>query len=256
LATDEAAARAGFAGRERAGVLELRDVVVAYGATRALDGVSMTFGPGGATAIIGPNGAGKSSVLKAILRRAPVQSGRIVWNGQDLHGPSHEIVRAGVTLVPQGRGVFDSLSVEENLDLGCLSLRDPAERKRRRDRVWQLFPVLEGKRRELAEAMSGGEQQMLALGRGLMADPAVLLLDEPTLGLSPALVRSTFATISEIKKLKRAAIVIVEHNVSGVLRVADRAYVLERGRVTHEGTADVLRQSDVLAQAFLGSPRA
>ena len=255
MATEEAAVRSGLARGERGGVLELVDVVVDYGATRALDGVSMTFGPGGVTAIIGPNGAGKSSVLKAILRQAPVLSGRIVWLGGDLHGPTHEIVRAGITLVPQGRGVFDSLSVEENLDLGCRSLRDPAEKIRRRDRVWQLFPVLETKRREPADAMSGGQQQMLALGRGLMADPAVLLLDEPTLGLSPALVRSTFATIDEIKQLKHAAIVIVEHNVSGVLEIADRAYVLDRGRITDEGTAETVRQSDVLARAFLGSPR-
>ena len=149
--------------------------------------------------------------------------------------------------------MFTHLNIEENLEMGCLYLNDRDERERRKDSVMEVFPVLREKRRDLASQMSGGQQQMLALGRGLMAAPEVLLLDEPTLGLAPAIVKETFQKISEISRVFDTTIFVVEHNIKGVLDIVDRAYVLDKGKVVHDGTPDTVRETDILTQVFLGA---
>ena len=242
---------AGDEGREPM-LLELTGISVRYGAVRALDEVCLGVDRGEIAALMGPNGAGKSTVLKAIMGLAPVTAGTVLWREKELAAATHEIVKEGIAFVPQGRRVFTHLSIEENLEMGCLYLNDREEKERRLDSVMELFPILHEKRRDLASQMSGGQQQMLALGRGLMANPEVLLLDEPTLGLAPIIVKEVFQKVSEIHDRLGTAIMVVEHNIKGVLDIADRAYVLDKGRVAHDGTPESVRETDVLTQVFLG----
>lgn len=234
-------------------LLELRDVVAEYGAVRALDGVSLGVRRGEVVAVMGPNGAGKSTVLKAVMGLAPVVSGQVYWRGRPLAAATHEIVREGIAFVPQGRRVFTHLTIGENLEMGCLYLNDRAEKGRRLEAVLELFPVLGEKRRDLASQMSGGQQQMLALGRGLMAAPELLLLDEPTLGLAPIIVTEVFQKVAEISRRLNTTIMVVEHNIKGALDIVDRAYVLDKGAVAHSGTPQSIRDTDILTQVFLGS---
>lgn len=233
-------------------LLELVDISVRYGQVRALTGVSLGVGMGEIVAVMGPNGAGKSTVLKAVMGLAPVVDGHVNWRQQRLSAPTHEIVREGIAFVPQGRRVFTHLSIEENLEMGCLYLNDAAEKQRRLDTVLDLFPVLHDKRRDFASQMSGGQQQMLALGRGLMAGPDVLLLDEPTLGLAPIVVKEVFQKVAEISEKLKTTIMVVEHNIKGVLDIVDRAYVLDMGRLVHDGTPESIQETDILTQVFLG----
>lgn len=233
-------------------LLELVNASVRYRSVVALDDVSLGLRRGEVVAVMGPNGAGKSTVLKAIMGLAPVVAGGIFWRGEALATATHEIVKMGISYVPQGRRVFTHLSIEENLEMGCLSLRDKSEKQQRMDSVMALFPILHQKRRDLASDMSGGQQQMLALGRGLMAGPDVLLLDEPTLGLAPLVVKEVFQKVAEISERLQTTILIVEHNIKGVLDIVDRAYVLDRGRVVHDGTPQSVRETDVLTEIFLG----
>lgn len=235
-----------------AATLELMDITVHYGAVRALDGVSLRIRQGEAVAVMGPNGAGKSTVLKAIMGLAPVISGDIRWRGQRLEAATHEIVKKGICFVPQGRRVFTHLTIEENLEMGCLHLANEAEKRRRMESVIELFPILHEKRRDMASQMSGGQQQMLAIGRGLMGAPDLLLLDEPTLGLAPIVVGEVFQKVREISDRLDTTIVIVEHNIKGVLDIVDRAYVLDKGRVVHEGTPHSIRETNILTDVFLG----
>ena len=233
-------------------LLELVDISVRYGQVRALTDVSLGVGMGEIVAVMGPNGAGKSTVLKAVMGLAPVVDGHVNWRQQRLNAPTHEIVREGIAFVPQGRRVFTHLSIEENLEMGCLYLNDAAEKQRRLDTVLDLFPVLRDKRRDFASQMSGGQQQMLALGRGLMAGPEVLLLDEPTLGLAPIVVKEVFEKVAEISEKLNTTIMVVEHNIKGVLDIVDRAYVLDMGRVVHDGTPKSIQETDILTRVFLG----
>ena len=233
-------------------LLELLDVSVSYGAVHALDRATLGVAKGEVVAVMGPNGAGKSTVLKAVMGLAPVVRGNIDWHGRPLAAATHEVVKQGISFVPQGRRVFTHLTVEENLEMGCPYLKDRRERDRRLDSVLELFPVLHGKRRDLASQMSGGQQQMLALGRGLMSDPEVLLLDEPTLGLAPIVVKEVFEKIDEISERLHTTIFVVEHNIKGVLDIVDRAYVLDMGRVVHAGTPQSVLETDILTQVFLG----
>jgi branched-chain amino acid transport system ATP-binding protein len=203
-------------------------------------------------AIMGPNGAGKSTVLKAIMGLAPVVNGTVYWRDKPLMAATHEIVKEGISFVPQGRRVFTHLSIAENLEMGCLHLEDRIEKQRRLDSVMELFPILYEKRRDLASQMSGGQQQMLALGRGLMASPDLLLLDEPTLGLAPIIVKEVFEKVKEISDRLDTTIFVVEHNLKGVLAIVDKAYVLANGRVVHYGTPDSVRDTDILTRVFLG----
>ena len=234
-------------------LLELTDISVEYGAVRALDDVSMAIHAGEVVAVMGPNGAGKSTVLKAVMGLAPVVSGSVYWRQRPLAVETHEIVKEGIAFVPQGRRVFTHLSIAENLEMGCLYLNDRAEKSRRLDSVMELFPILHEKRRDVASQMSGGQQQMLALGRGLMASPELLLLDEPTLGLAPIIVREVFQKVAEISERLGTTIMVVEHNIKGVLDIVDRAYVLDKGNIVHNGTPQSIRETDILTQVFLGS---
>ena len=234
-------------------LLELVDISVEYGAVRALDDVSMGIRKGEVVAVMGPNGAGKSTVLKAIMGLAPVVTGKVYWREEPLAAETHEIVKEGIAFVPQGRRVFTHLTIAENLEMGCLYLNDRAEKGRRMDSVMELFPVLHEKRKDMASAMSGGQQQMLALGRGLMASPELLLLDEPTLGLAPIIVKEVFEKVAEISDRLDTTIMVVEHNIKGVLDIVDRAYVLDKGAVVHNGTPQSIRDTDILTQVFLGS---
>ena len=234
-------------------LLELTGISVEYGAVRALDDISMQIHAGEIVAVMGPNGAGKSTVLKAVMGLAPVVSGTVYWREQQLAAETHEIVKEGIAFVPQGRRVFTHLTIAENLEMGCIYLNDRAEKFRRLDSVMELFPVLYEKRRDYASQMSGGQQQMLALGRGLMASPELLLLDEPTLGLAPIIVREVFSKVAEISERLNTTIVVVEHNIKGVLDIVDRAYVLDKGTVVHNGTPQSIRDTDILTQVFLGS---
>ena len=203
-------------------LLELVDVSVNYGAVAALDAVSMGVRKGEVVAVMGPNGAGKSTVLKAIMGLAPVTGGRVYWRQNQLVAATHEVVKEGISFVPQGRRVFTHLTIQENLEMGCLYLKDRVEKQGRLDSVMGLFPILQEKRRDLASQMSGGQQQMLALGRGLMAGPEMLLLDEPTLGLAPIVVKEVFQKVAEISERLDTTIFVVEHNIKGVLDIVDR----------------------------------
>ena len=234
-------------------ILELVDISVHYGAVIALSEASLGVDKGEVVAVMGPNGAGKSTVLKAIMRLAPVVGGRVYWRQNLFEAETHEIVKEGIAFVPQGRRVFTHLTIEENLEMGCLYLNDKAEMRRRLDGVMELFPILHEKRRDYASQMSGGQQQMLALGRGLMANPEVLLLDEPTLGLAPIIVKEVFEKVSEISERLGTTIMVVEHNIKGVLDIVDRAYVLDKGRVVHDGTPQSIRDTDILTRVFLGA---
>ena len=233
-------------------LLELVNVSVHYGAVQALEQASMGVRNGEVVAVMGPNGAGKSTVLKAIMGLAPVVAGNVYWREKPLTAATHEIVKEGIAFVPQGRRVFTHLTIEENLEMGCLYLGDRTEKERRLDAVMELFPILHQKRRDVASEMSGGQQQMLALGRGLMAGPEALLLDEPTLGLAPIVVKEVFEKVSEISERLGTTIFVVEHNIKGVLDIVDRVYVLDMGRVVHTGTPESVIETDILTQVFLG----
>ena len=233
-------------------LLDLVGVSVRYGAVSALEDVSLGVNEGEVVAVMGPNGAGKSTVLKAIMGLAPVVEGQVHWRSEPLASATHEIVKEGIAFVPQGRRLFTHLTIEENLEMGCLYMNDKAEKERRMDSVMELFPILHQKRRDMASAMSGGQQQMLALGRGLMASPDVLLLDEPTLGLAPIVVKEVFSMVSVISERLGTTIMVVEHNIKGVLDIVDRAYVLDMGRVVFEGTPQSVLETNILTEGFLG----
>ena len=234
-------------------ILEIRDVHVWYGQIHALKGASLTLGAGQVVALIGGNGAGKSTLLRAISGLVRPRQGEILLRGQTLAGaPAHEVVGRGLSHAPEGRHVFTALSVEENLAMGAWVLGSDRPRiGRQRERIFSLFPRLLERRRQLAGTLSGGEQQMLAIGRALMADPQVLLLDEPSLGLAPILVERIFATIREIHRVG-VSILLVEQNARGALALADRAYVLDTGRVALSGEASELLVDERVKRAYLG----
>jgi len=231
-------------------LLKVEDLYVSYGKIAALHGISLHVEPATVVSIIGANGAGKSTLLNAIsgiLR----YSGRIYFEGRQLPKAPHEVVRAGVVQVPEGRGVFSSLTVEENLMMGAFTVRDHHMRQKRLAEVYDLFPILEERAHQYAGTLSGGEQQMLAIGRGLMSNPKLLLLDEPSLGLAPMLVTDIFNLLREINQ-EGVTILLVEQNARKALTIADWAYVLETGRVIAEGTGAELLEDPVIRKAYLG----
>jgi branched-chain amino acid transport system ATP-binding protein len=233
-------------------LLQLRDAKVQYGGVMALNGVSIALDEGEIVALMGPNGAGKSTALKAFFGIAPLSSGSALWHGTPFVPVPHESVRRGIAFVPQGRRVFKHLTVEENLEIGGFVVSDKAELRRRIAEAMELFPVLKAKRLAKSGTLSGGQQQMLAIARGLMVDPKVLLLDEPSLGLSPKMVLEVFANIKNINKRHKTAIVVVEHNLKLLLHIVDRAYVLASGRVAAHGAPGELVASGILEKVFLG----
>ncbi|HEY8488906.1 MAG TPA: ABC transporter ATP-binding protein [Thermaerobacter sp.] len=234
-------------------VLELRDVHVAYGSVQALAGVSLRVEAGELVALLGPNGAGKSTTLRAISRLVPLARGSILLDGGvPLHQRAPEaVVRLGVVQVPEGRQIFPELTVEENLWAGAFTRRNRAAIRRDLEAVYQRFPRLKERRHQLGGTLSGGEQQMLAIGRALMARPRLLLLDEPSMGLSPRLVEEVFAIIDGLHR-EGVAILLVEQNAHMALQVADRAYVLENGRVVLAGTARDLASREDVWGAYTG----
>ena len=233
-------------------LLSLADLHVHYGAIHALKGVSIAVDEGTIVTLVGANGAGKSTTLRAISGLIPASGGDIRFRGKSLLGmKAHEIVRAGISHVPEGRIVFANLTVLENLDLGAYLRRDRAGIAEDMKKIFRLFPRLEERRRQAAGTLSGGEQQMLAIGRALMARPTVLLMDEPSLGLAPILVRESFSVIREIRAAG-TTIVLVEQNARMALATADQGYVLETGSVRMSDRASVLLESPFVQAAYLG----
>ncbi len=234
-------------------LLQLKNISAGYGGLNVLEKVSMKFDEGEIVAIMGPNGAGKSTVLKTVFGMTDVSGGSILWRDKKIKPVAHQVVQMGVAYVPQGRRVFKYLSVHENLEIGAFIVKDKNEVKRRIEEVMELFPDLKTKRKEKSGNLSGGQQQMLAIARGLMTDPHILMLDEPTLGLSPKLVKVVFAKIKEINEARKMCVVIVEHNLKSLLGIVDRAYVLDKGKLVIEDTAEGLANSDMLGRVFLGT---
>ena len=233
-------------------VLELRDVHAAYGRIHALKGVSLEVRHGEIVSLIGANGAGKSTTLRAISGLLRPRQGEIRFRGQAIHGrPAHEIVALGVGHVPEGRRIFPTLSVEENLDIGAYLERDRQLIQERKERVFAMFPRLAERRRQGGGTLSGGEQQMLAIGRALMGDPELLLLDEPTMGLAPVLVDSIFEVVVSLNQAGKT-ILLVEQNAWQALRIAHRGYVLETGSITLAGPAAALADNPSVRASYLG----
>jgi branched-chain amino acid transport system ATP-binding protein len=234
-------------------LLELEDLHVHYGAIEALKGVSITVDEGEIVTLIGANGAGKTTTLKTISGLRPVSSGRILFEGQDLASiPAHRRVELGICQAPEGRGIFPGMTVVENLDMGTYAMKASAQRRRDDlQRVFTLFPRLEERRAQAGGTLSGGEQQMLAIGRALMARPKVLLLDEPSMGLAPKLVAQIFSIITEINE-QGTTILLVEQNATQALQRAHRAYVLEVGEVLLSGLASELHDNPQVKAAYLG----
>jgi branched-chain amino acid transport system ATP-binding protein len=233
-------------------MLTVERLDVAYGDVRALDNVSLEVGKGTIVAIVGANGAGKTTLIRTIAGMLRPGGGRILLHSQDIAGlPSHRVCNLGVGQVAEGRQVFPSLSVAENLDMGAMVPRARAHRAKNLARVLSLFPVLAERRSQTAGTLSGGEQQMLAIGRCLMGEPELVMFDEPSLGLAPTVVQSVLQTIRELNR-EGLTCVLVEQNVAVSLRLASRAYVLENGRVTLSGSGQELLADDRVRKAYLG----
>lgn len=232
--------------------LELRDLRVRYGSVEALHGINVRVNKGEIVAILGANGAGKTTTLAAISGLLIPSGGGIFFEGEALHTlPSHEVVRRGITHSPEGRRVFNTLTVEENLDLGAYTRKNAIRTAEIREWIFELFPRLEERLDQLSGTLSGGEQQMLAIGRALMGDPKVLLLDEPSLGLAPILVRSIFNSVREINE-RGVTVILVEQNARAALKIADRGYVMEVGKIAMEDKAEALLANPKVQAAYLG----
>jgi len=233
-------------------VLEVKKVNLAYGQMQVLKEVSLQVQEREIVSLIGANSAGKSSMLNAISGLVPLAGGEIVFEGNPIQSlPSHEIIELGIIQVPEGRRIFPLMSVRENLLMGCYSRRARPKSGETLQRVFELFPRLAERRDQLGESMSGGEQQMLAIGRGLMAGPKILMLDEPSLGLAPIVVEIIFKVLQEVNR-QGVTILLVEQNVKESLDISSRGYVLENGRVVLEGVGKDLLENSHLKKAYLG----
>ena len=232
-------------------LLEIEDLTAAYGQIRALHGVDLTVGEGQVVALLGPNGAGKTTTLRSICGMVRA-SGRIAFRGRDLLGLATEkVTRLGIAHVPEGRGTFAGLTVTENLKLGAYGRHDP-EVRRDIDRWFEIFPRLADRRDQTAGSLSGGEQQMLAVARALLSRPALLLLDEPSLGLAPLVVREVFEVLARIRAEEGTGMLLVEQNAALALELADAAYVLAAGRTVLSGPASEIRAEDSVRRSYLG----
>ena len=233
-------------------MLEVKDINVYYGAIHAIKGISLSVEEGEIVTLIGANGAGKSTTLRTISGLLKPKTGEINFLGKNIAGvPAHKIVREGISQVPEGRRIFAEMTVQENLELGAFTRTDKDEIQNDFKMVFGRFPRLEERRLQLAGTLSGGEQQMLAMGRALMSRPKLLLLDEPSMGLAPLLIREIFSIIADIHKTG-TTVLLVEQNANMALSIANRAYVLETGRITISGDAKELAASEDIRKAYLG----
>jgi branched-chain amino acid transport system ATP-binding protein len=236
-----------------AALLELRDVHTYYGHIHALKGVSLTVNEGEVVTLIGSNGAGKSTTLRTISGLLRPRHGEVLLQGESMAQiPPHQIVQSGIGHVPEGRGVFPALTVLENLEMGAYLLSDNHEFERRIGNVFTLFPRLRERMKQRGGTLSGGEQQMLAIGRALMQEPRIMLLDEPSMGLAPLLVEEIFNIVQRLNAEQKTTILLVEQNAQAALQVAHRAYVMETGRITISGDAHELLQDSRIIDAYLG----
>ncbi len=233
-------------------LLQLSGLQVAYGGIRAVRGIDLTVGQGELVCLIGANGAGKSTTLRAICGLVPVAGGTVRYDGQDITGmPSFQLVRRGLVMVPEGRGIFGQLTIEENLSMGGYASRDPAQVRRDIERVFTLFPRLAERRKQSAGTLSGGEQQMLAMGRAMVARPRLLLLDEPSMGLAPLMVEKVFEVVRTIAS-EGVTILLIEQNAKLALETSHRGYVMESGELTLHGPAAQLLDDPKVRAAYLG----
>lgn len=233
-------------------MLEIRDIDVYYGMIQAIRGISFEVKEGEVIALIGANGAGKTTTLQTITGLVAPKKGSIYFEGQDItHVPAHKIVSMGMAHVPEGRRVFSQLSVLDNLKLGAYTRKDKNEIEETLARVYKRFPRLEERKNQIAGTLSGGEQQMLAMGRALMSHPKIILMDEPSMGLSPIFVNEIFDIIQEVSK-SGTTVLLVEQNAKKALSIADRGYVLETGNIVLEGDAKDLLNNDRVKKAYLG----
>lgn len=233
-------------------LLEVKGLEVYYGVIRALKGIDFEVDEGQIVTLIGANGAGKTTTMQSVIGLIPKRSGTITFAGQDItHMPCHKIVRQGMTQVPEGRRIFQELTVYENLMMGAYSIKSNATFKDDIDSVYARFPRLAERRTQIAGTLSGGEQQMLAMGRALMSHPKLLMLDEPSMGLSPLLVDQVFEIIKDINK-EGTTILLVEQNAGKSLTISDKAYVMENGKIVLSGTGKDLLGSEMVQKAYLG----
>ena len=233
-------------------LLKVENLEVSYGLIKAIKGVSFTVNEGEIVALIGANGAGKTTIMHAISGLIPINGGKIIYDGNELNKiPAHKIISLGLSQVPEGRRVFQELSVKDNLILGAYTRKNKAEVKETLENIYDIFPRLKERSSQVAGTLSGGEQQMLAVGRALMSHPKTLLLDEPSMGLSPLFVNTIFDTIKRINE-NGTTILLVEQNAKKALSVANRAYVLETGFITKTGTGEELLNDDNVKKAYLG----
>ena len=233
-------------------MLEVKNLSVSYGAIEAVKDISFTVNAGEIVSLIGANGAGKTTTLHTITGLVPAKSGSVMYNGVDLlKTHNNKIVTLGMAHIPEGRHVFTRMSVEENLEMGAFSLKDQSDLKKDLDMVYGLFPRLKERRNQKAGTLSGGEQQMLAMGRALMSHPKTILMDEPSMGLSPKLVKEIFSIIRKLHE-QGITILLVEQNARKALGICDYAYVLENGKINLSGSGEELLQSDAVRKAYLG----
>lgn len=235
-------------------MLKVNDLHVYYGGIHALRGVSIEVNKGEIVSIIGSNGAGKSTLLNSISGFLKYKEGEIIYNDNKMGNNPSKIVKMGICQVPEGRLVFANLTVEDNLFMGAYLRNDKNGIKEDFEKVYQLFPRLKEREKQIAGTLSGGEQQMLAMGRGLMSNPEIMLLDEPSLGLAPLLVQTVFEIITDIREMGKT-ILLVEQNAYKALSVADRAYVLEQGKISSSGWASEIASNPKIQEAYLGSKR-
>jgi branched-chain amino acid transport system ATP-binding protein len=233
-------------------LLSVRDVSVKYHGVHALNKTSIDLFPNEIVALMGPNGAGKSTLLKSIFGMAPLDSGSVYWRGKAVDPDPSQLIASGLAFVPQGKRVFPTLTVLENLEMGGMILNNSRLLKERIEKVLVIFPVLKQKLNQPGGKLSGGQQQTLALARALILDPQVLLLDEPTVGLSPIMVKEVFNQIQKIHNEHQTTVLIVEHNLKSLMHLVNRAYLLEKGRILASGPAAEIMQSPIFKTAFLG----
>ena len=235
-------------------MLEIRELEVAYGSIIALHRISLSVPSGKIVTLVGSNGAGKSTTLRAISGLIRVRFGKVLFEGQDITNLApHRIVAKGITQVPEGRMIFSNLTVLENLKMGAYRRRETSEVKRDYDQMFDLFPILKEREKQVAGTLSGGEQQMLAIARALMSKPRFLMLDEPSLGIAPILVKTIFSKIVEINQQLGITILLVEQNANLALEISDSGYVLETGRIILEDASENLRANSLVKEAYLGA---